>query len=39
MLEGTPVIDIKPYTSSVPQEKLHRGWLEEAEKERGGGTG
>jgi len=31
MLDGTPVLDIKPYTSSVPAEKLRRGWLEEAE--------
>ncbi len=31
MLEGTPVLDIKPYTSSVPMEALRRGWLEEAE--------
>jgi tRNA-Thr(GGU) m(6)t(6)A37 methyltransferase TsaA len=32
MLDGTPVLDIKPYTSSVPVEQLRRGWLEEAEK-------
>jgi tRNA-Thr(GGU) m(6)t(6)A37 methyltransferase TsaA len=32
MLDGTPVLDIKPCTSSVPHEKLRRGWLEEAEK-------
>ena len=32
MLDGTPVLDIKPYTSSVPMDKLRRGWLEEAEK-------
>jgi len=31
MLDGTPVLDIKPYMSSVPPEKLRRGWLEEAE--------
>jgi tRNA (Thr-GGU) A37 N-methylase len=31
MLEGTPVLDIKPYMSSVPADKLRRGWLEEAE--------
>lgn len=31
MLDGTPVLDIKPYMSSVPSEKLRRGWLEEAE--------
>jgi tRNA-Thr(GGU) m(6)t(6)A37 methyltransferase TsaA len=32
MLDGTPVLDIKPYLSSVPAEKLKRGWLAEAEK-------
>ena len=31
MLDGTPVLDIKPYLSSVPPEKLRRGWLAEAE--------
>jgi tRNA (adenine37-N6)-methyltransferase len=31
MLDGTPVLDIKPYLSSVPPEQLRRGWLEEAE--------
>jgi tRNA-Thr(GGU) m(6)t(6)A37 methyltransferase TsaA len=32
MLDGTPVLDIKPLTSSIPMDKLRRGWLEEAEK-------
>jgi tRNA-Thr(GGU) m(6)t(6)A37 methyltransferase TsaA len=32
MLDGTPVLDIKPYLSSIPPEKLRRGWLEEAEE-------
>ena len=32
MLDGTPVLDIKPYASSIPMDKLRRGWLEEAEK-------
>lgn len=32
MLDGTPVIDIKPYLSSIPIEKVRRGWLAEAEK-------
>lgn len=32
MLDGTPILDIKPYLSSVPEEKLRRGWLAEAEK-------
>jgi tRNA-Thr(GGU) m(6)t(6)A37 methyltransferase TsaA len=31
MLEGTPVLDIKPLLSSIPPEKLRRGWLAEAE--------
>jgi tRNA (adenine37-N6)-methyltransferase len=31
MLEGTPILDIKPYMSSIPEEKLRRGWLAEAE--------
>jgi tRNA-Thr(GGU) m(6)t(6)A37 methyltransferase TsaA len=31
MLDGTPILDIKPYMSSVPAEKLRRGWLAEAE--------
>jgi tRNA-Thr(GGU) m(6)t(6)A37 methyltransferase TsaA len=34
MLNGTPVLDIKPYLSSIPPEQLKRGWLEEAEKRR-----
>jgi tRNA (adenine37-N6)-methyltransferase len=32
MLNGTPVLDIKPYMSSVPPDQLRRGWLEDAEK-------
>jgi len=35
MLDGTPVLDIKPYLSSVPQETLRRGWLAEAEARAG----
>lgn len=34
MLEGTPILDIKPYLSSVPEENLRRGWLAEAEQRR-----
>jgi tRNA-Thr(GGU) m(6)t(6)A37 methyltransferase TsaA len=34
MLDGTPILDIKPYLSSVPEEKLRRGWLAEAEARR-----
>jgi tRNA-Thr(GGU) m(6)t(6)A37 methyltransferase TsaA len=32
MLDGTPVLDIKPYTSSIPMDQLRRGWLGEAEE-------
>ena len=28
MLDGTPILDIKPYLSSVPVADLRRGWLE-----------
>jgi tRNA (adenine37-N6)-methyltransferase len=38
MLDGTPVLDIKPYLSSIPVERLRRGWLAEAEARRGGGS-
>jgi tRNA-Thr(GGU) m(6)t(6)A37 methyltransferase TsaA len=31
MLDATPLLDLKPYLSSVPQDKLRRGWLAEAE--------
>jgi tRNA-Thr(GGU) m(6)t(6)A37 methyltransferase TsaA len=31
MLDGTPVLDIKPYLSSVPERSLRRGWLADAE--------
>jgi tRNA-Thr(GGU) m(6)t(6)A37 methyltransferase TsaA len=34
MLDGTPILDIKPYLSSIPAEKLRRGWLAEAEARR-----
>ncbi|HLG14697.1 MAG TPA: tRNA (N6-threonylcarbamoyladenosine(37)-N6)-methyltransferase TrmO [Blastocatellia bacterium] len=34
MLDGTPILDIKPYLSSVPEEKLKRGWMTEAETRR-----
>jgi tRNA-Thr(GGU) m(6)t(6)A37 methyltransferase TsaA len=32
MLDGTPVLDVKPYLSSIPTEKLRRGWLAEVEE-------
>ena len=35
MLDGTPILDIKPYLYSIPMEKLRRGWLAEAEARRG----
>jgi tRNA-Thr(GGU) m(6)t(6)A37 methyltransferase TsaA len=35
MLDGTPILDIKPYLSSIPPEKLRRGWLAEAEARKG----
>jgi tRNA-Thr(GGU) m(6)t(6)A37 methyltransferase TsaA len=31
MLDGTPILDIKPYLSSIPTENLQRGWLADAE--------
>ncbi|MGA8308603.1 MAG: tRNA (N6-threonylcarbamoyladenosine(37)-N6)-methyltransferase TrmO [Terriglobales bacterium] len=34
MLDGTPILDIKPYLSSIASEKLRRGWLAEAEARR-----
>jgi tRNA-Thr(GGU) m(6)t(6)A37 methyltransferase TsaA len=36
MLDGTPILDIKPYLSNVPPEALRRGWLAEAEARRRG---
>jgi len=35
MLDGTPILDIKPYLSSLPAGELRRGWLAEAEARRG----
>ena len=32
MLDGTPVVDIKPYLSNVPADRLRRGWVDEAEQ-------
>ena len=34
MLDGTPVLDVKPYLSNIPGAKLRRGWLVEAEAAR-----
>ena len=30
MLDGTPILDIKPCLSSIPPQELRRGWLDEA---------
>ena len=27
--KATPVLDVKPYLSSIPEEKLKRGWLDD----------
>ena len=35
MLDGTPVLDLKPYLSSIAPERLRRGWLEDAERRAG----
>jgi tRNA (adenine37-N6)-methyltransferase len=35
MLDGTPILDIKPYLSNIPESDLRRGWLGEAEARRG----
>ena len=35
MLDGSPVLDLKPYLSSIPVEKIRRGWLAEAEARKG----
>jgi len=35
MLDGTPILDIKPYLSSIPDDRLRRGWLAEAEARKG----
>ena len=34
MLDNTPILDIKPYLSSVPSENLRRGWLAEVEAQQ-----
>jgi tRNA-Thr(GGU) m(6)t(6)A37 methyltransferase TsaA len=31
MLDGSPILDIKPYQSSIPMDQLRRGWLSDAE--------
>src|SRR5438093_1330305 len=40
MLDGTPLLVIKPYLSNVPPQELRRGWLAEAERaSQGRGAG
>ncbi len=39
MLDGTPILDIKPYLSNVSSDILRRGWLAEAESRRGAKKG
>lgn len=34
MLDGTPILDIKPYLSSIPAEEIRRGWMADAEARR-----
>jgi tRNA (adenine37-N6)-methyltransferase len=34
MLDGTPILDLKPYLSGPPQEKLRRGWIAAAEERK-----
>ena len=39
MLDGTPILDIKPYLSGVAPEKLRRGWVDAAEAKTKGKGG
>ena len=39
MVDGTPVLDIKPYLSNVADGELRRGWLDEAEQRAGADRG
>lgn len=32
MLDGTPILDLKPYLSSIAPDKLRRGWVAEVEQ-------
>lgn len=36
MLDGSPILDIKPYLSSIPASALKRGWLAEMEARENG---
>ncbi|MFN8668366.1 MAG: tRNA (N6-threonylcarbamoyladenosine(37)-N6)-methyltransferase TrmO [Gemmatimonadaceae bacterium] len=37
MLDGSPILDIKPYQSSIPIEQVRRGWLADAERMKASG--
>ncbi len=39
MLDGTPVLDLKPYLSGLPPEVVRRGWLAEAEARAAAASG
>jgi tRNA-Thr(GGU) m(6)t(6)A37 methyltransferase TsaA len=34
MVDGTPILDIKPYLSSIPESELRVGWMSDAAKRR-----
>ena len=34
MLDGTPILDLKPYLSNIPEHRIRRGWFGEAEARR-----
>lgn len=36
MLDGSPILDIKPYLSSIPASSIRRGWLTDAEARENG---
>ena len=36
MLDGTPILDLKPYLSGVAPEEVRRGWLDAAERRKRG---
>ncbi len=36
MLDGTPILDLKPYMSGIPAEQVRRGWLAAAEARKRG---
>jgi tRNA-Thr(GGU) m(6)t(6)A37 methyltransferase TsaA len=38
MLDGTPILDIKPYLSSIPSSEIRRGWMADAEARRRAGA-